>query len=42
MAMSFALVGLKVPGIVISEPDCTIKTYPHFFTDLEKLCGQTS
>ncbi len=42
MAMSFALVGLKVPGIVISEPDCTIKTYPHFFADLEKLCGQTS
>tara|TARA_R110002111_G_scaffold247140_4_gene310152 strand:+ start:47620 stop:48960 length:1341 start_codon:yes stop_codon:yes gene_type:complete len=41
MAMSFALIGLKVPGIVISEPDCTIKTYPHFFTDLEKLCGQT-
>lgn len=42
MAMSFALVGLKVPGIVIADPDCTIKTYPHFFTDLEKLCGQSS
>ena len=42
MAMSFALIGLKVPGIVINDPDCTIKTYPHFFTDLEKLCGQAS
>ncbi len=42
MAMSFALVGLKVPGIVIADPDCTNKTYPHFFTDLEMLCGQSS
>lgn len=40
MAMSFALVGLKVPGIVIADPDCTVKTYPHFFDDLERLCGQ--
>ena len=42
MAMSFALVGLKVPGIVIADPDCTVKTYPHFFDDLERLCGQSS
>lgn len=42
MAMSFALVGLNVPGIVIDDPDCTSKTYPHFFTDLEKLCGPSS
>lgn len=42
MAMSFALVGLKVPGIVIDDPDCTRKTYPHFFDDLERLCGQSS
>lgn len=42
MAMSFSLIGLKVPGIVINDPDCTIKTYPHFFADLENLCGQTS
>lgn len=39
MAMSFALAGLKVPGIIISEPGCTAKTYPQFFDDLEKLCG---
>jgi len=39
MAMSFALVGLRVPGIEIADPGCTRKTYPRFFTDLEKLCG---
>ncbi len=37
MAMSFALVGLRVPGIVIKNPGCVVKTYPGFFTDLEKL-----
>ena len=31
MAMSLALVGLAVPGVVIRDPDCTAKTYPHFF-----------
>jgi 3-phosphoshikimate 1-carboxyvinyltransferase len=37
MAMSMALIGLKVPGIVISEPSCVAKTYPGFFDDLEQL-----
>jgi 3-phosphoshikimate 1-carboxyvinyltransferase len=37
MAMSLALVGLSVPGVVIRNPDCTAKTYPHFFRDLEAL-----
>ena len=37
MAMSLALVGLRVPGIVITHPGCVAKTYPAFFTDLEKL-----
>jgi 3-phosphoshikimate 1-carboxyvinyltransferase len=37
MAMSLALVGLKVPGIVIHNPGCVAKTYPGFFDDLEKL-----
>lgn len=40
MAMSFALVGLKAPGIRIADPDCTAKTYPHFFKDLQGLCQQ--
>ncbi len=41
MAMSMALIGLRVPGIVIKNPGCVAKTYPHFFTDLERLRDQT-
>jgi 3-phosphoshikimate 1-carboxyvinyltransferase len=37
MAMSMALVGLAVPGVRINDPDCTAKTYPRFFEDLERL-----
>jgi 3-phosphoshikimate 1-carboxyvinyltransferase len=37
MAMSMALVGLKVPGVVIKDPGCVAKTYPDFFSDLERL-----
>jgi 3-phosphoshikimate 1-carboxyvinyltransferase len=37
MAMSMALIGLKVPGVVIKNPGCVAKTYPHFFDDLERL-----
>jgi len=37
MAMSLALVGLLVPGIIIKDPACVAKTYPRFFQDLEKL-----
>ncbi|MEC9008730.1 MAG: 3-phosphoshikimate 1-carboxyvinyltransferase [Planctomycetota bacterium] len=39
MAMSFAVAGLVSPGVVISDPDCTTKTYPGFFEDLARLCG---
>jgi 3-phosphoshikimate 1-carboxyvinyltransferase len=37
MAMSLALVGLKVPGVVVRNPGCVAKTYPGFWQDLEKL-----
>jgi 3-phosphoshikimate 1-carboxyvinyltransferase len=37
MAMSLALVGLKTPGVIINDPDCTAKTYPRFFEDLAAL-----
>jgi len=37
MAMGMALIGLRVPGIVIKNPACVAKTYPRFFEDLEKL-----
>ena len=42
MAMSLALVGLRVPGVVILDPNCTEKTYPRFFDDLRKLVGALS
>ena len=38
MAMSFAIAGLRVPGVVIRDPGCVAKTYPGFFDDLEKYC----
>ncbi len=37
MAMCFAVLGTKIPGIVIKNPDCVNKTYPDFWKDLEKL-----
>jgi 3-phosphoshikimate 1-carboxyvinyltransferase len=37
MAMSMALIGLKVPGIVLRNPGCVAKTYPRFFDDLDQL-----
>ncbi|MCC7086088.1 MAG: 3-phosphoshikimate 1-carboxyvinyltransferase [Pirellulales bacterium] len=40
MAMSLALAGLRVPGVVIDNPRCTEKTYPNFFSDLARLVGK--
>jgi 3-phosphoshikimate 1-carboxyvinyltransferase len=40
MAMSFALLGLKIHGIRIQDPRCSEKTYPHFFEDLGRLIDQ--
>ena len=39
MAMSLALVGLRVPGVVVRNPGCVAKTYPGFWQDLERLRG---
>jgi 3-phosphoshikimate 1-carboxyvinyltransferase len=39
MAMSLALIGLKVPGVVIKNPGCVAKTYPGFWQDLLRLLG---
>lgn len=36
MAMSLALVGLRQPGVRISNPRCTAKTYPDYFDDLAR------
>ena len=35
MAMSFALLGLRAPGIVICDPGCVAKTFPDYFDVLE-------
>jgi 3-phosphoshikimate 1-carboxyvinyltransferase len=39
MAMSLALVGLRIPGVIIDDPGCVAKTYPMFFRDLDQLRG---
>jgi 3-phosphoshikimate 1-carboxyvinyltransferase len=37
MAMCFAVLGLKVPGIKIKNPACVKKTFPNFFQKLATL-----
>jgi 3-phosphoshikimate 1-carboxyvinyltransferase len=37
IAMSFAIVGLRIPGIKIINPSCVHKSYPDFWTHLEQL-----
>ena len=37
MAMSFAIAGLRIPGLTILDPGCVAKTYPGFWDDLERL-----
>ncbi len=39
MAMSFALLGLRAPGIEIADPGCVAKTFPNYFATLETLRG---
>jgi len=37
VAMSFALIGLRTPGIIIKNPACVSKTFPDFFERLASL-----
>jgi 3-phosphoshikimate 1-carboxyvinyltransferase len=37
MAMSFALAGLRVPGVEIENPGCVAKTWPSYFDVLDSL-----
>lgn len=37
LAMLFALIGLRVPGVVVENPDCVQKSYPRFWEELEHL-----
>ena len=37
MAMSFAVAGLKIPGVLIKNPNCVDKSFPDFFRRFENL-----
>ncbi len=39
MAMAMSLMGLRVAGIDIDDPDCVAKTFPDFFDVIEALRG---
>ena len=41
VAMSFALVGLRVPGIRINDPRCVGKTFPTYFDVWDQIRGST-
>ncbi|WP_341251834.1 3-phosphoshikimate 1-carboxyvinyltransferase [Euzebya pacifica] len=40
LAMSFASVGARLPGVVIDDPGCVAKTYPGFWQALVRLGGE--
>src|SRR5690606_25844295 len=40
MAMSFALLGLAVPGIRIADPACVAKTFPGYWDLLGRVSGR--
>ncbi|MGQ9689367.1 MAG: 3-phosphoshikimate 1-carboxyvinyltransferase [Desulfobaccales bacterium] len=37
LAMSFAVAGLKTPGVVIRDPDCVVKSFPDFWEYFDHL-----
>jgi 3-phosphoshikimate 1-carboxyvinyltransferase len=37
LAMSFAMAGLKVPGVIIGDENCVIKSFPTFWELWEAL-----
>lgn len=37
MAMAFAVAGVRAAGVRIEDPECTAKTYPGYFDDLNAL-----
>lgn len=40
MAMAFSLIGLKVPGIKINDPECVSKTFPNYFEVFQNIYSQ--
>jgi 3-phosphoshikimate 1-carboxyvinyltransferase len=41
IAMSFAITGLRAPGIRIADPGCVSKTFPEYFDVLSACCQQS-
>jgi len=39
IAMSFAVLGLRTPGVVVDDPGCVAKTFPDFFARFSVLEG---
>lgn len=39
LAMMFALIGLRVGGVVVEDPDCVRKSFPRFWDELDGLTG---
>tara|TARA_Y100001933_G_scaffold264744_1_gene332261 strand:+ start:153980 stop:155293 length:1314 start_codon:yes stop_codon:yes gene_type:complete len=39
MAMSFAIIGLRKPGVILEDPSCVNKTFPDFYDYLNLLRG---
>lgn len=42
LAMSFAVIGLRVPGVTIDDPGCVRKSYPAFWEELDRLLDQSA
>jgi 3-phosphoshikimate 1-carboxyvinyltransferase len=42
MAMSFTLLGLRVPGIEIVDAECVAKTFPGFFEAIDGMRRRTA
>jgi len=40
VAMSFALTGLRAPGIIIEDPQCCRKTFAEYFDMLDEICSR--
>lgn len=40
IAMALAIIGLKVPGVIIDDAECITSIYPEFFTYWNKLSNQ--
>jgi 3-phosphoshikimate 1-carboxyvinyltransferase len=37
IAMSFAVAGMRLPGVVILNPGCVSKSYPGFWDDVDRM-----